>query len=46
MARVHARFPSVSVGFSPAEGRELLQVLEAADGIKRALRAVNLDKHM
>ncbi|WP_114312536.1 GGDEF domain-containing protein [Thermus caldifontis] len=32
-ARVHARFPSVSVGFSPAGGRELLQVLEAADGL-------------
>ena len=30
-ARVHARFPSVSVGFSPVEERELLQALEAAD---------------
>ncbi|MDM7323675.1 MAG: GGDEF domain-containing protein [Thermus sp.] len=32
-ARVHARFPSVSVGFSPVEGRELPQALEAADGL-------------
>ncbi|GAB5602551.1 hypothetical protein FJNA_10760 [Thermus sp. FJN-A] len=30
-ARVHARFPHVTVGFAPAEGQELAQALEAAD---------------